>query len=402
MEINARGKREESRSISYASAMTAKIPPTRARAGLLADAAPVKVAGAAVLALLVGALEGRLETVLMVGTMVVAGATEEAQVVGLVAGELAGGAGAAEEDAGGAHVAQVDGEEAGTGTTGEDAGADDQGPQVVDDVFAGMTGTVVVCMLVAVQTVVLVLVVADEDDQTPQAVLLETGETETGLDLLLLLDATDDEVHGPHVSEEELLLGTVGFAEVELEVVFAEEGVDDDQTPQDVVEAEGDFDELLLEPAEDDVHTPHVSDEDELLDLTGITGVVALLDFTDDDVHTPHVVDEDGVVLLDLTGETGVVVLLGFTDDDVHTPHVSDEDELLDLTGITGVVALLDFTEDDVDTPHVVDEDGVVLLDLTGEAGVVELLCDVQTPQDEEAAEVLPVLAGEDGVEDVC
>ena len=69
------------------------MPPTRASAGLLTDAAPVKVARAAVLAL-VGGAEGRLEMMLMVGLAVVAG-----------------GAGATGDDAGGAHVAHVVGEE---------------------------------------------------------------------------------------------------------------------------------------------------------------------------------------------------------------------------------------------------------------------------------------------------
>jgi hypothetical protein len=61
----------------------ATMPPTRASAGLLADAAPVKAASAVVL-VLVGGTEGRLEIVLMVGMAVVAG-----------------GAGATGDDAGG-------------------------------------------------------------------------------------------------------------------------------------------------------------------------------------------------------------------------------------------------------------------------------------------------------------
>src|SRR2546430_294834 len=109
--------------------MTATIPPKRARAGLLADAAPVKVAGAAVLALLDGATVGRLEMVLKVGTWVVAGATDEAQVVGSITGELGAGAEATEEDAGEGHVAQVVGSVtgelgAGAEATEEDAGED--------------------------------------------------------------------------------------------------------------------------------------------------------------------------------------------------------------------------------------------------------------------------------------
>ena len=47
------------------------MPPTRARAGLLTGAAPVKVAGAAVFAL-VGGAEGKLEMVVMVGMAMVA------------------------------------------------------------------------------------------------------------------------------------------------------------------------------------------------------------------------------------------------------------------------------------------------------------------------------------------
>jgi hypothetical protein len=85
----------------------ATIPPTRARAGLLADAAPVKVAGAAVFAL-VGGAEGRLEIVVMAGMVVEGLGVEEA------------GAGATDDDAGGAHVAHVAGEEA-TGA-GDEAG----------------------------------------------------------------------------------------------------------------------------------------------------------------------------------------------------------------------------------------------------------------------------------------
>jgi hypothetical protein len=125
--------------------MTAKMPPTSARAGLLADAAPVKMAGDAVLAL-VGAMVGRLETLLMVATVVglMADGAEEA-------GELAGGAGAAEEDAG-AQLAHVADEEAAGGCAEYcdalkmPAGvADDgQGPQVVGEVFdVGETATVV-------------------------------------------------------------------------------------------------------------------------------------------------------------------------------------------------------------------------------------------------------------------
>lgn len=80
----------------------ATTPPTRASAGLLADAAPVKVARAPVLAL-VGGAEGRLEMMLMVGMAVVAG-----------------GAGATDDDMGGAHVAHVAGEEtAGAGVLWE-------------------------------------------------------------------------------------------------------------------------------------------------------------------------------------------------------------------------------------------------------------------------------------------
>jgi hypothetical protein len=80
----------------------ATTPPRRASAGLLADAAPVKVARAAVLAL-VGGAEGRLEMVLMVGMAVVAGR-----------------AAATDDDAGGAHVPHVAGEEtAGAGVLWE-------------------------------------------------------------------------------------------------------------------------------------------------------------------------------------------------------------------------------------------------------------------------------------------
>jgi hypothetical protein len=71
--------------------------PTRVRAGLLADAAPVKVAGEAVFAL-VGGTEGRLEMVVMAAVV--------------VGGVEAGGAGATDDDTGGAHVAHVAGEEA--------------------------------------------------------------------------------------------------------------------------------------------------------------------------------------------------------------------------------------------------------------------------------------------------
>ena len=90
------------------------IPPTKARAGLLVDAAPVKVAGAAVFAL-VGGAEGRLEMVVMVGMAVVTAAAVE----GL--GVEAGGAGATDDDAGGAHVAHVAGGEA-TGARDEAEG----------------------------------------------------------------------------------------------------------------------------------------------------------------------------------------------------------------------------------------------------------------------------------------
>jgi hypothetical protein len=105
----------------------------------LADAAPVKVAGAAVLAF-VGATVGRLETLLMVvGTAVVTGATDEAQVVGV----LTAGAEEAGELAGGAHVAHVvAGEEAAGGDTG--AADDGQGPQVADDACAVEAGIAVV------------------------------------------------------------------------------------------------------------------------------------------------------------------------------------------------------------------------------------------------------------------
>ena len=256
--------------------MTATIPPKRARAGLLADAAPVKVAGAAVLALLDGATVGRLEMVLKLGTWVVAGATDEAQVVGSITGELGAGAEATEEDAGEDHVAQVAEEETGTGTTGEEAAAEVQGPQVVEDVFAGITGTVVVCTFVVVKTMVLVLVLVagDQDDQMPQEVLLDAGKLEAGS--FLLLETTAG------------------------------------------------------------VHTAQVSDE-----------------------------DEDGVVLFCLTGDAGVVEVLGSGGEDVHAAQVSDED-------------------------------GVVLGDSTGEAGVVDALAFTE----EEAAGVLLVVAGEDGVED--
>jgi hypothetical protein len=122
------------------------MPPISASAaGLWADAAPpVKVATAAVLAL-VGATVGRLGTLLIVvGTIGVAGATDEAHVVGL----LAAGAEEAGELAGGAQVAHVVGAEAaGAEATGEDTGTtydDDQGPQVADDAFAVETGIAVV------------------------------------------------------------------------------------------------------------------------------------------------------------------------------------------------------------------------------------------------------------------
>jgi len=68
------------------------MPPTRASAGLLADAAPVKAAGAAVLAL-VGGAEGRLEMALMVGMAVVAGATADDAGGAHVTGEETAGAG---------------------------------------------------------------------------------------------------------------------------------------------------------------------------------------------------------------------------------------------------------------------------------------------------------------------
>jgi hypothetical protein len=74
----------------------ATTPPTRASAGLLADAAPVKAARAAVLAL-VGGAEGRLEMVLMVGTAVVAGATGVTCDDAGGAGEETAGAGVLEE-----------------------------------------------------------------------------------------------------------------------------------------------------------------------------------------------------------------------------------------------------------------------------------------------------------------
>ena len=133
--------------------------------------------------------------------------------------------------------------------------------------------------------------------------------------------------------------------------------------------------------------------------MTGTTGVAWLLDFTDEDGHTPQVSEDeelvltgttevDGEELLDLTGTTGVVGLLDFADDDGHTPHDSDE-EVVDLAGTAGVVGLLGFTGD-----------GLVLLGLTEAAGVVELLDDVQTPQDEEAGDVLLVVAGEAGMEE--
>jgi hypothetical protein len=206
----------------------------------------VKVAGAAVLAS-VGATVGRLETLLMVvGTAGVAGATEEAHVVGL----LTAGAEAAGELAG-AHVAHVAGEETAGGDTGA-AEDDGQGPQVADDACAVETATAVVWTFVVVLTTVVVCVVADQDDQTPQAVVLEAGYTGTGL--------------------EPLLLGPTG---------------DDDQTA-------------------------HVSDDNELLVVAeGFTGVELGLETTGDEDHTPHVMDEAEGVLLDETGETGVFELLG-------------------------------------------------------------------------------------------
>jgi hypothetical protein len=104
----------------YVSARIAMIPPAKARAGLLVDAAPVKVAGAAVFAL-VGGAEGRLEMVVMIGMAVVVGMTVVAAgaVEGL--GVEAGGAGATDDDAGGAHVAHVAGGEA-TGARDEAEG----------------------------------------------------------------------------------------------------------------------------------------------------------------------------------------------------------------------------------------------------------------------------------------
>ena len=214
-----------------------------------------------------------------------------------------------------------------------------------------------------------------------------------------LLGFTDDDGHTPQVSDEEEL-GLTGTGVEELLVLTGTTGVVG----------------LLGFTDDDDGHTPQVSEEEELvltgttgvdgkelLDLTGTTGVAGLLDFDDDDGHTPHVSDEE---VVDLAGTAGVVGVLGFTEDglvllgltgatvvvelldDVQTSHVSDE-EVVDLAGTAGVVGVLGFTED-----------GLVLLGLTGATVVVELLDEVQTPQDEEAGDFLLVVAGEAGVGD--
>ena len=210
--------------------------------------------------------------------------------------------------------------------------------------------------------------------------------------------------------DEELLGVTGATGVVDLLVVgFEEDGV--------VLGFEGDgFEEEGV--TEDDDHTPHVPDEEELLGLTEVTGVVVLLvlGFEEDGVVLVLGFEDDGVELvLGVTGATGVVELLvlDFTEDDGHTPHVPEEEELVGL-GATGVVELLvlgfeddgvvlvvSFEEDGVVLVVGFEEDGVVLVvGLTGVAEVFELADDVQRPQDEEAGVVLLDVAGADGVED--
>lgn len=240
------------------------MPPTSARAGLFADAAPVKRAGDVVVAL-AGATVGRLETVLTGATGVVGvgcttgGAEEGGELAGGAGGAGAGGAG---DGAGGAQLAHVAGGElaeycealkvpgiTGAGdddvqapqVVGEDAAGDDtgaagddgQGPHVVDEVSGvGETGITVVWELVVVLTSVLV-------DQTPQEVLLATGVAETGVELLLS-GATGVDDHTAHVSDdEELLAGVEGLTGVKLGVVSTLLGTTGDdnvsQVPQDEV-----------------------------------------------------------------------------------------------------------------------------------------------------------------------
>jgi hypothetical protein len=127
---------------------------------------------------------------------------------------------------------------------------------------------------------VLVCVVVDEDDQTSQAVLLEAGVAGAGLELLLLGPTGEDD-HTPHVSDdEELLVVPEGFTGVELGVVF-----------------------VLLETTEDDDHTAHVSDDEELLlEMTGERGVEEPIE----DVSQLPQDEVAEVVLLIATGEDGV------------------------------------------------------------------------------------------------
>lgn len=125
-----------------------------------------------------------------------------------------------------------------------------------------------------------VRVVADQDDQTSQAVVLEAGYTGAGLELLLL--------------------GATG---------------DDDQTA-------------------------HVSDDDKLVVAEGLTGVELSLEATGDEDHTPHVMDDAEGVLLDETGETGVFELL---EDVPQTPQEVAGVGLLLAAGEDGVEDVLLF-----------------------------------------------------------